>query len=79
MSSHQSPLGRSANTPRTSQKAVVIYTEDLTGKEPEVANTRTFDLDGVQHEFDLAPEPIDQLLDALTLFMDKGRCLWQLR
>lgn len=55
------------------QKIVTIYTDDLTGKDSEEAQTHTFTLDGVGYEIDLAPESYDQLFEALSPFIDKGR------
>ncbi|MFJ4828392.1 Lsr2 family protein [Streptomyces sp. NPDC088747] len=55
------------------QKIVTIYTDDLTDKESEEVQTRSFTLEGVSYEIDLAPESYDQLLEALGPFIEKGR------
>lgn len=59
--------------PAMAQKTITIYTDDLTGKESAEAHTHTFTLDGVGYEIDLAPESYDQLYEALSPFIDKGR------
>ncbi|SOE25606.1 histone-like nucleoid-structuring protein Lsr2 [Streptomyces sp. OK228] len=55
------------------QKTVVIYTDDLTGKESEEVQTYEFTLNGVAYEIDLAPESYDQMLDDFGPYMEKGR------
>jgi hypothetical protein len=57
------------------QKTVVIYTDNLTGKESDEVGTHSFAVDGVQYEIDLAPDSFDQLMEALGPFMEKGRKL----
>lgn len=57
------------------RKTVVIYTDDLTGKESDEARTHSFSVDGVQYEIDLAPESFDQFLEVLGPFMENGRKL----
>lgn len=55
------------------QKTIVIYTDDLTGKESDEAQTHRFTLDGVAYEIDLASDSYDKLYEALAPFIDKGR------
>lgn len=55
------------------QKTVVIYTDDLTGKESEEVQTYGFTLNGVSYEIDLAPESYDQMLEDFGPYMEKGR------
>ncbi|ONK13297.1 Lsr2 family protein [Streptomyces sp. MP131-18] len=57
------------------RKTVIIYTDDLTGKESDEARTHSFSVDGVQYEVDLAPESFDRLLEVLGPFMENGRKL----
>ena len=55
------------------QKTVVIYTDDLTGKESEEVQTYGFTLNGVGYEIDLTPESYDQMLEDFGPYMEKGR------
>lgn len=55
------------------QKLVTIYEDDLTGKQSKEVSTHAFSLDGVGYEIDLVPESYDQLFDALSPFIEKGR------
>jgi hypothetical protein len=55
------------------QRAVTIYTDDLTGEEGDDIAAHTFSVDGISYEIDLSPDSYQKLLDALGLFVGAGR------
>lgn len=59
-----------------SQRAVVIFTSDLTGKELDSSGeTVNFSLDGIAYEIDLSAKEASSLRKALEPYVGAGRRL----
>ncbi|SEB61423.1 MULTISPECIES: histone-like nucleoid-structuring protein Lsr2 [Streptomyces] len=52
------------------QKVVTTYVDDLTGEESEEISTHTVLIDGAGVELDLSPQNYDQLLEALSPYLN---------
>ncbi len=56
--------------PSMAQKVVTTYVDDLTGEESEEISTHTVLIDGAGVELDLSSQSYDQLLEALSPYLN---------